>query len=93
MPARIDEAQEAIAIRFCAPGRIDDDELKALADAQNALETLKAERGKGAVLKPGPRPAVLPTVNRSQAGFYDCGVARDTGAGATISDARVPSRR
>ena len=49
MPARIDEALKAIAVRICVPGRIDDDELAALAAAQNALETLKAERGKGAV--------------------------------------------
>jgi hypothetical protein len=45
MPSLIDEALKAMAARFCVPGRIDDDELTALADAQNALETLKAERG------------------------------------------------
>jgi hypothetical protein len=49
MPARLDDALKAIALRFCVPGRIDDDELTALADAQNALETLKSERGDGAV--------------------------------------------
>ncbi len=49
MPTRIDEALKALAIRFCVPGRIDDDELTALADAQNALEMLKSGRGDGAV--------------------------------------------
>jgi hypothetical protein len=37
MPARIDEALKAMAVRFFVPSRIDDDELTALADAQAGL--------------------------------------------------------
>jgi hypothetical protein len=45
MPDRIDKVMKAIAARFCEPGRIEDAELNALAQAQDGLETLKAERG------------------------------------------------
>jgi hypothetical protein len=43
MPARIDEAMKAIALRFCEPGRIDDAELNELAHAEDGLATLKSE--------------------------------------------------
>ena len=48
IPDRTNEALKAITVRLCESGRIDDVEFDALADAQDGLMTLKAERGDGA---------------------------------------------
>jgi hypothetical protein len=51
MPGRITEALKAIEARTGDPGRIGDAELRALADAQRGLATLKAERVDGSALR------------------------------------------